>query len=219
VRTSFPKEKNQALRYLVRLLTTVVLLVFLGAAGLWLVYWTIPMRNTQRSSFDTIIVLGCPANPDGTPSRDERQRVEAGIREFRAGVAPRLLMTGGAAHNRYVEARVMAQLAEQEGVPAADVFEERQAHDTIQNAFYSARIMEEHGWHAAEVVSEPSHLRRASLIFSHFPVQWRMHASQWPSVDSEGWILHRYFREMVNTDKLRVFGFPKSRFLPESRGR
>jgi uncharacterized SAM-binding protein YcdF (DUF218 family) len=193
-----------------------VLLVFLCAAVFLLVYWTIPMRNTQRTSFDTIIVLGCPANPDGTPSRDERQRVEEGVREWRAGVAPRLVMTGGAAHNHYVEAAVMAHLAEQEGVPAADVFEEAQARDTVQNAFYSVRMMEAHRWHSAEVVSEPSHLRRASLIFSHFPVQWRMHASHWPGIYSEGWILHHYYREMVNTDKLRVFGFPKNRFLPGS---
>ena len=174
------------------------------------------MRNTQRTSFDAIIVLGCPANPDGTASPDEQQRVEEGVREFQAGAAPRLIITGGAAHNHYVEAHVMAEVAEHEGVPAADVFEERQAQDTIQNAYYSVRMMEAHGWHSAEVVSEPSHLRRASLIFSHFPVQWRMHASHWPSVHSDWWIAHRYYREILSTDRLRLFGFRQSRFLPGS---
>lgn len=172
------------------------------------------MRNTQRTSFDTIIVLGCPANADGTASPDEQQRVEEGVREFRAGVAPRLIITGGAAHNNYVEAHVMAEEAEREGVPAADVLEERQAQDTIQNAYYSVRMMEAHGWKSAEVVSEPSHLRRASLIFSHFPVQWRMHASHWPAVHSDWWIAHRYYREILATDRLRLFGFRQSRFLP-----
>ena len=145
VRTSSKKEKNRALFYLPRLLTTLVLLVFLSGAVAVLLYETVPMRNTTRTSFDAIIVLGSPANPDGTPSHDQWERVGEGVREFRAGVAPRLIMTGGAAHNRYVEAHIMAQLAEAEGVPAAGVIEEGHAKDTIQNAYYSVQIMQAHG--------------------------------------------------------------------------
>ncbi len=181
VRTNPANEKN-TLFYLPRLLTTLVLLIFLPAAIAFLLYETIPLRNTARTTFDVIIVLGSPANPDGTPSHDQYERVSEGVREFRAGVAPRLIMTGGAAHNQYVEAHVMAGLAETQGVPASDVIEEGQAHDTIQNAYYSVRIMQAHRWHSAEVVSEPSHLPRSSLIFRHFSIEWRMHACRWPSM-------------------------------------
>lgn len=171
------------------------------------------MRNTQRSHFDAIIVLGCPSKPDGTPSENERARVDEGVREYRAGIAPRIIMTGGPAHNRYVEAQVMGALAETEGVPESAVIEEGQAHDTIQNAYYSVRIMQEHGWHSAEVVSEPSHLRRASLIFSHFPIAWRMDASQWPSDYSFSAVFLHYWHEMKMTDRLRLFGFGDTPYL------
>ena len=211
-------EKNTALFYLARLLTTLVLLVFFFAIVAVLLYWTIPMRNTQRTSFDTIVVLGCPANPDGTPSVGERERVGEAVREFRAGVAPRIIITGGAAHNHYVEAHVMAQLAESKGVPASDIVEEDRARDTIQNAYYSVGIMLARGWHSAEVVSEPSHLRRASLIFRHFPIEWRMHASRWPAEYPLALVLHIYFREIEMTDRLRVFGFGRSMFLSEAPG-
>ena len=141
---------------------------------------TLPLSNTSAAHFDTLIVLGYPAKKDGTPRPEMRERVLEGVREYRAGVAPEIIMTGGAAHNGYVEAHVMAELAKAQGVPATAIVEEGQAKDTIQNAYYSVKIMQEHGWHSAEVVSSDSHLPRASLIFAHFPIAWRMHAAPWP---------------------------------------
>ena len=84
-----------------------------------------------------------------------------GVREYERGVAPRLILTGGAAHNQFVEARVMARTAEAQGIPASAIFVEPEARDTIQNACYSVRIMKAHGWRSAEVVSSASHLPRA----------------------------------------------------------
>jgi uncharacterized SAM-binding protein YcdF (DUF218 family) len=161
-----------------------------------------------------LIVLGYPAFPDGTPRPEQRERVLEGVREYRAGVAPRIIMTGGAAHNHYVEAHVMAQLAESQGVPADAIIEEGQAHDTIQNAYYSVAIMQAHGWHSAEVVSSHSHLPRASLIFAHFPIAWRMHAAPWPV--SYGWFrkASTEWYEAVDTARIRITSFPESRFLP-----
>jgi uncharacterized SAM-binding protein YcdF (DUF218 family) len=92
-------------------------------------------------------------------------------------VAPRLIVTGGAVSNRFVEADVMARTAHAEGIPENAIFEEPQARDTMQNACYAVRIMKEHGWRSAEVVSSPSHLPRAGLIFSRLPVEWRTHAA------------------------------------------
>ncbi len=194
------------------LLAVVCILLYVGAV--WVVDRTLPLSNTPATHFDTIIVLGYPAKSDGTPRPEMRERVLEGVREYRAGVAPRMILTGGAAHNLYVEAHVMAQLAEAQGVPASAVIEEGQAHDTIQNAYYSVQIMEAHGWRSAEVVSSPSHLRRASLIFAHFPVRWRMQAAHWPP---EYGFFHRAaneWYEAVDTARLRLTSFPESRFLP-----
>ncbi len=194
------------------MLVVVCCLLYVGAV--FFIDRTLPLSNTGATHFDTLIVLGYPAFPDGTPRPEMRERVLEGVREYRAGVAPRLIMTGGAAHNQYVEAHVMAQLAESEGVPASAVIEEGQAHDTIQNAYYSAGIMRAHGWRSAEVVSSHSHLPRASLIFAHFPISWRMHAAPWPS--SYGWFRKASIEwyEAVDTARIRITSFPESRFLP-----
>src|ERR1700746_799881 len=107
----------------------IILFVFLAvtlAAGAFVVD-SIPTTNTNLTHFDTIIVLGTPANPDGSPSPEQRERTLEGIREFRAGGAPRLIFTGAAAHNQFVEAHTMATLAEAEGVPPDAIIEEDQA--------------------------------------------------------------------------------------------
>ena len=189
-------------------LIVVVVLVF-GAAVI--TYETIPRGNTQQSQFDAIIVLGYPANADGSPSLIQRERVLEAVREYRANVAPRLIMTGGAAHNSQVEAAVMARFAEEQGVPANAVLEEPRAHDTIQNAFYSVRIMQAHAWHSAEVVSSPSHLARASLIFARFPILYRTRASRPGGFWYECAV---HLHEMRVTDRIRLFGFRQTPYLP-----
>ena len=197
-----------------RISLAVVAVVFLFIAGIATLYLTIPEQNSSLNHFDTIIVLGCPANPDGTPAPEQRERTLEGVREFRAGIAPHIIMTGGAAHNRYVEAHVMAELAEQQGVPYPAVFEEDHAQNTIQNAYYSVKIMESRGWHSAEVVSSPSHLPRASLIFRRFPIQWRMHAAPWPPIYKKSYVWEVYVGEALYSSKLRILGFRQTPFLP-----
>jgi uncharacterized SAM-binding protein YcdF (DUF218 family) len=186
--------------------------VYVGAV--WFLDRSLPLSNTGASHFDTIIVLGYPSYKDGTPRPEMRERVLEGVREYKAGIAPRLILTGGAAHNEFVEADVMAGVARSQGVPAEAIFEERQAKDTIQNAYYSVQIMEAHGWHSAEVVSSDSHLRRASLIFAHFPIAWRMHAAPWPPEYGFFSRAEHEWYEAVDTARLRLTSFPESRFLP-----
>jgi uncharacterized SAM-binding protein YcdF (DUF218 family) len=129
-----------------------------------------PASNTSLTRFDAIIVLGTPADSDGNPTPEQLARVTEAVNEYKRGAAPRLILTGGAAHNHFVEARVMARTAEAQGIPVSAIFVEPQAMDTIQNACYSVRIMKAHGWHSAEVVSTAFHLPRAELIFSDLPM-------------------------------------------------
>lgn len=136
-----------------------------------------PMSNTARDHFDAIVVLGYPADDDGNPTPEQLARVTEAVREYERGVAPRLLFTGGAVGNHFVEADVMARVAAAQGIPPSAIFVETKATDTIENACFSARLMSNHGWRSAEVVSTGYHLPRASMIFSRTPLEWRMHAA------------------------------------------
>ncbi len=168
-----------------------------------------PRSNTTRQTFDVILVLGTPSRRDGSPSPEQRERVLEGVREWRKGVAPRLVMSGGAAHNGWVEAESMARFAEAQGVPPSAVIVETQAMDTIQNIFYTVALMREHGWQSAEVVSESYHLPRTERILAHFPIEWRTDAAPWPPEYGirDKWV--RDWREAQTCLALRMHGFKR----------
>ena len=187
-----------------------------------LAWWMLPTHNTTQTHFDTIIVLGYPALGDGSASPEQIARTLEGVREYKAGVATHILFTGGAAHNAFAESHVMAQTALTQGVPAEAIVEEPQARNTIENIYYSAHIMSEHGWNSAEIVSSPNHLPRAGLVVNEFDkthpalaIHWRTHAAPWPAEYS-------IVREVVldageawHCWLLRFEGLPTSQFLPQ----
>lgn len=157
----------------------------LSGAGLVLIVvaWAViaraiaPTENTTQERFDALIVLGSPADSDGNPSPIELARVTEAVHEYEQGVAPHMIITGGAAHNRFVEAQVMARVAKAQGIPGAEIVIDPMALNTIQNACDSMRIMRSHGWESAEVVSSAKHLPRVAMILGRLPLKWRVHAA------------------------------------------
>jgi len=173
-----------------------------------------PRSNTARTRFDAIIVLGYPADSDGNPTPAELARVTEGAHEYSLGVAPRLILTGGRAHNKYVEAEVMARTARALGIPDSALFLEPEAQDTIENACYAERMMKAHGWRSAEVVSEAYHLPRAGLIFSSLPLEWRTHAA--PPLQPEPGAMRAATTalEVLKTTRYLVWGRYRERCEP-----
>ncbi len=159
-------------------------LVVIGAGAVaLLILWAAlarkfaPGSDTSLDHFDAIIVLGAPANSDGNPSPEQLSRVTEGVREYERGVAPRIVLTGGAAHNRFVEGQVMAKVAEAQGIPGSAIYVEGQAKDTLQNVCYSVRIMKAHGWRSAEVIASARQLPRTAMMLGDLPLEWRTHAA------------------------------------------
>jgi uncharacterized SAM-binding protein YcdF (DUF218 family) len=181
----------------------VLLLCLLGWAAI--ARWLAPTSNTSLTRFDAIIVLGTPADADGNPTPDQLGRVTEAVHEYERGVAPRLILSGGAAYNRFVEARVMSRVAQAEGIPASSIFVEPDSMDTIENACYSMRIMKAHGWRSAEVVSTATHLPRAGLIFNRLPLEWRTHAASSMKPESVSGVSAAVLMETMKTARYLVW--------------
>ena len=191
--------------------------VVVGIAAVLVSYKTLPKGNTEQNHFDALIVLGSPADPDGKASVEQRERVMEAVREFQAGRAGHLIVTGGTAHNRWVEGQVEAGVAEQAGVPAEDVLVEGRSVNTIQNIFFAWQIMQAHGWTSAEVVSSPSHLPRTGLILEHYEpmgLKWRTQASKWPASYAPERLVIYYTYEALGTTLLRWFGYRHTPYMP-----
>jgi len=191
--TRRPRHRYQSIdlgrkRWIARAILGGILLVVILIGWATMARRLAPLANSSRDHFDAILILGSPADSDGNPTPEEMARVSEAVREYERGVAPRLLFTGGPAHNKFVEADVMAAAAAAQGIPPSAIFVETKAGDTIQNACYSERIMQAHGWHSAEIVSSAYHLPRASLIFGRSSLDWRMHAAppMQPGADGSG---------------------------------
>ena len=209
------------MKLLTRTLFYVVVIVFTFALVVAGNYLTLPTHNTDATHFDTLIVLGTSARLDGTPSPEQRERVLEGVREYKAGVAPMILMTGGAAHNQSIEAHVMDEFAQSQGVPADAIVEEPRAMNTVQNIYYSALMMRHKGWTSAEIISSPSHLPRVALIANtlnldqpSLSIDWRTHAARWPPEYSAWHRFLLYAGEAYQCLLIRLDGFPSSPFLP-----
>jgi uncharacterized SAM-binding protein YcdF (DUF218 family) len=164
-----------------------------------------PTSNTSLTRYDAIIVLGTAVDRDGNPTPELLTRVTEGVREYERGVAPRLILTGGAAHNRFTEAQVMAKTAHAQGIPELAIFMEPEARDTIENACYSERIMKAHGWRSAEVVSSASHLPRAGIIFNRLPLEWRTHAAPRLQQEQAGYAEAAAFVEDLKTVRYLIW--------------
>ncbi|MHB1701262.1 MAG: YdcF family protein [Acidobacteriaceae bacterium] len=204
-----------------RILFFLCVMVFTAALVIGLAYATLPTRNTSLTRFDTLVVLGYPALGDGSPSPEMRERVLEGVRQYKAGIAQRIIFTGGAAHNAFPESDAMARLALQQGVPPEAVLRESQAKDTIQNIYYSAQLMRRNGWKSAEIISSGYHLPRTGMIVNalnterpSLSIQWRTHAAPWPPEYSYARRLALYAGEAWNCWLLRFKGLPSSQFLP-----
>jgi uncharacterized SAM-binding protein YcdF (DUF218 family) len=121
---------------------------------------------------DVAIALGCPAEDDGVPSECLQCRVRAAVKVMREERVKAVIFSGGAAHNRYVEGEVMARLASQSGIPRDRIFIEGQSLTTWQNLRYAQRIMRDHGFATALLISAKNHLPRARRFaeYYHIPV-------------------------------------------------
>jgi len=198
-------KRSWWLGWLARLGWTARVILACTSVVLGLLLWALvaralaPKENTPQDNFDALIVLGAPVDEDGNPSPVELARVTEAVNEYERGVAPRIIFTGGAVKNHFVEAYAMARTAEAQGIPASTVFVDGTSRNTVENTCKALGIMRKHGWESAEVISSPSELPRAGLMLSRLPIKWRAHAAPVLGTVSTGSIAYQTTMEILKT--------------------
>lgn len=179
--------------------------LFVGAVAITALYLTVPESNEGDGPVDALVVLGTPAEMHGELTEMQRWRVDEAVREYKAGRAAHLVITGGPTSHGFVEADVMAAYARQLGVPAGAIVEERRSMTTVQNVHNTVQLLHQHGWHSVEVISTAEHLRRAAVLWEKTGLAWRVHAAPTPG-RSRTQIAGAYAEEAFGTAVLRIFG-------------
>lgn len=137
---------------------------------------------------DAIVVLGCRSLARLT------RRVDVGVRLFRGGAAPLLLVAGGGA-GPVPEAQIMCRMALARGVPETGLLVEPGSYDTVGNARESARLLYSRGGRSVLLVTDRVHLPRAALLFRLAGL--RIAGSAGPQPPSIWWEIRAAIREFA----------------------
>lgn len=126
-------------------------------------------RDELREA-DAAIVLG--AGVTGTePSPVFRERIRHGIWLYENGYVKALIMTGGYGDGAVCsESRAAREYAVLQGVPEEDIYIEEQSRITQENMYYARKLMEEHGFKDALIVSDPLHMKRAMRMAADYGI-------------------------------------------------
>ena len=138
--------------------------------------------DARRS--DVGIVLGSKVELDGRPSARLAARLDKTVELYRAGLFPKVIVSGGLGKEGYDEATTMRDYLVARGVPAPAVIVDSDGVNTEATAKNSAALMRERGLKSAVVVTQYFHVTRTKLalrnngvatVYSAHPryVEWR----------------------------------------------
>lgn len=140
-----------------------------------------PKQKIADKSYDCGIVCGYPANDDGSPSKIMASRVEAGVYLYQQGKIKKLILSGGAVKNQYVEAKVMQEYAVTLGVLLEDTIVEAKSRSTYHNLMYCKEIVAEMGFKDCLVITNSWHLRKADHYARKFKYHYVMYKAKKPA--------------------------------------
>ena len=113
---------------------------------------------------DAVLVLG-RALVDDLPTEVFRARLEHGAKLLAAGLAPRLVVSGGkTGGSRRSEAEAGRDFLAERGIDAAAVLIEDRSRHTLENLFFVRETARAAGWRRLLLVSDPLHLARAGAL-------------------------------------------------------
>lgn len=114
---------------------------------------------------DAIVVLGGWVSPSGLLSLESLRRTNRGIDLYRRGLAPVLVLLGGATGGGPTEADVRAEQARLRGVPPDAILTEARARTTREEAFLVKALLQSRGARTVLLVTNAGHLPRARPLF------------------------------------------------------
>lgn len=162
-------DNMQKKKFWIRLLVVCLCLALLGGlavAGINIYMYIDGGKRlrTETDSFesaDCIMVLGCQVKDDGRLSHMLEDRLKRGVALYKAGAAPKLLMSGDHGRTNYNEVQAMKQYAIDQGVPAEDIFMDHAGFSTYESVYRARDIFQVE---RIIIVTQEYHLYRALHI-------------------------------------------------------
>ena len=134
-----------------------------------------PVAIEQQPVVDAIVILG--GYTDATDSGgvielgDAVDRLFHGMRLYRAGKAPVVMLVGGAARGHQPEAQVMANLLAEFNISRDVMLLEDKSRNTRQNGLNAVAIMQEQGIKKILLSTSAYHMHRAQAVFEKLGIE------------------------------------------------
>lgn len=165
-------------KILVTLMVTALGLALMAAAALLIINGYVKAAGKERiltteaaaelADVDCIIVLGCYVREDGSLSDMLHDRLQRGIEVYKAGAAPKLLMSGDHGRTDYNEVGAMKQYAVDQGIPSENVFMDHAGFSTYETVYRAKEIFQAD---KVIIVTQEYHLYRALHIAERLGVE------------------------------------------------
>ncbi len=136
-----------------------------------ILFWLSSMYEVYRYPYsaeirpvDAVIVLGAAAWGN-KPSPVFRERINHAITLYRTNMCRYIIFTGGKGFPQEPGESVIARdYAIKHGVDEHKIFIENKSKNTFENLFFARNVARNNGLETFAIVSDPYHLKRASLI-------------------------------------------------------
>lgn len=164
-----------------------------------------PEAAAELEGVDCILVLGCLVHSGGEPSDMLHDRLQRGVELYKAGAAPKLLMSGDHGQDDYDEVAAMKQFAITEGIASTDVFMDHAGFSTYESIIRARDVFQ------AEkiiIVTQEYHLYRALYLAEKLGLEAYGVSSDYRNYSGQG---GREMREIL----ARVKDFAFSYLEPE----
>lgn len=165
-------------------------------------------RSDDARPAGAIVVLGA-AQYDGRPSPQLAARLDHAVELWEAGIAPRVMVTGGKQDgDRFTEAEASRRYLVEHGVPDGAILAEDAGRTTYESLDAAAAVLREQGLRDVVLVTDPYHALRSELIAKE--VGLRPHVSPTPTSVVHGWAsARRHLKEAAGVAIGRIVGFQR----------
>ncbi len=123
---------------------------------------------TKLTDVDCILVLGCQVKDNGVPSDMLKDRLTRGIELYKAGTAPKMLMSGDHGREEYDEVGTMKQWAIDSEIPSENIFMDHAGFSTYESMYRAKEIFEAD---KIIIVTQEYHLYRALYIADRLGIE------------------------------------------------
>ncbi|MGL6235157.1 MAG: YdcF family protein [Segniliparus sp.] len=125
----------------------------------------LPGQESLQGSETAIVTLGAGLHPDGTMPQVLVDRLRKTLDVAHADPSAPIVVTGGKPQNGLTEADAMADWLVAQGVDPSRVHKEDRSASTVQNALFSASILQSLQPSHVVIVTSANHVRRAGALF------------------------------------------------------